>query len=285
MPEQITLAAPAKINLSLDITGIMDNGYHALESVFQTVSICDSITVSRNFSDEITVHSSNALIPNDNRNIAYKAAEKFAAYTGADISGVDIFIKKRIPMQAGLGGGSTDGAAVLKALNYLFMNNSVSDDTLCRIGAETGADVPFFIKGGIAFAEGIGDKLTPLNPLPKLWLVIAKGKSGISTVEAYKKIDTIKNIKHPDTKKILTAIESGNLNALFKECANVFELAADLDDIGVIKSVMLAEHAQCALMTGSGSAVFGIFPTRKHADYCCRRLKGIMPYAAVCSTI
>lgn len=283
MDNYITLKAPAKINLFLDITGVRNDGYHFIESVFQTISIYDIVVLKLNDSNDITISTNDINVPSNEKNIAYKAAEFFLNYIKTDKIGVDIYIEKNIPNQAGLGGGSSDAAAVLKGLNYL-LDAKLSYEELNNIAVELGADVPFFINGGIAFANGIGEILTPLSPISKLHLVVAKGKNGISTVEAYKKIDTQYNLQHKSSELILQAIKSNDMIKISNHCFNIFEYVTELDDVFNIKKIMLDNNALCSIMSGSGSAVFGIFPDENSASKCSDLLSKLYDFSMPCTT-
>lgn len=284
MSNSVKLKAYAKINLSLDITGVLENGYHSLESVFQSISLCDIVTVSLNDTGNITVESDNSEIPSGTGNIAYRAASAFFEYIKCSESGADIKINKKIPSKAGMGGGSADAAAVLKALDYLC-KSGISENKLCSLGGKIGADVPFCIKGGTVFAEGTGNILHTLPFADNgYFLCAAKGSDGISTVEAYHRFDEMqKNIVHPDTALILEKIKNNDLKSALKYLGNVFEQTTDLDDVDYIKKIMLENNAETALMTGSGSAVFGIFDNIGNAEKCMRILQKSNIFADVCS--
>ncbi len=283
MNNTITLKAPAKINLFLDVTGVRDDGYHLIESVFQTISILDVVKIELNKTGILTVSTNDITVPNNESNIAYKAAQKFLKYINTDKIGVDIYIEKNIPNQAGLGGGSSNAAAVLNGLNSL-LNVNLSYDELCKIAVELGADVPFFINGGTAFAKGVGEILTPLSPIPKLHLVVAKGKGGISTAEAYKKIEDIHYSQHKKSEAILQTIKSNDMIELPKHCFNIFEYVTELDDVFNIKKIMLENNALCSIMSGSGSAVFGIFSDKDSACKCSNLLSKLYEFSLPCTT-
>lgn len=278
----------AKINLALDVTGKLDNGYHNIESVFQTVSIYDEVTVELTesgiaLSCEVPeVFADSDPIPCDERNIAYKAAKYFFEQHGIK-SGCRIHIKKRIPSQAGMGGGSTDAAAVLYCLSKMTGKEIISPENL-------GADVPFFLTGGTAYVSGIGEKITPIADYSGKFFVIAKGKQGVSTAEAYRKIDSLVNPIHPQTDKLVEAIKNSPENA-YKYFGNLFEDAIQLDEVNTIKSVMLENNALSAVMTGSGSAVFGLFGNNyreccsSYAEFCANELAYAGFYARICQSV
>lgn len=272
----------AKINLALDVTGKLPNGYHSLESVFQTVGLYDEVSVElTDRGIELTCEvpeefASSDPIPCDERNIAYKAAKFFFEQNGMDC-GCRIHIKKGIPSQAGMGGGSTDAAAVLYCLGRMTGEAVSKPEKL-------GADVPFFLTGGTAYVEGIGEKITPIADYSGRTLVIAKGKEGVSTAEAYRNIDSLEAPQHPETKKLTEAIISAPDTA-YKYFGNLFEQAVKLPEVDDIKEEMSKNGALRAAMTGSGSAVFGLFTERGTADKCAEKLKVQGYFACVCETV
>lgn len=278
----------AKINLALDVTGKLPNGYHNIESVFQTVGIYDEVTVELtdsgiSFSCEVPEQFADSdPIPCDERNIAYKAAKFFFEQNNMT-TGCRIHIKKGIPSQAGMGGGSTDAAAVLYCLSKMTGKNIVSPEKL-------GADVPFFLTGGTAYVSGIGEKITPIADYSGKIFVIAKGRQGVSTAEAYRKIDSLVNPVHPQTDKLVDAIQNSPENA-YKYFGNLFEDAIQLDEVNAIKSAMLENGALSAVMTGSGSAVFGLFGNNyreycsSNAEWCANQLGYAGFYARICNSV
>lgn len=280
----VTRTAPAKINLGLDITGTRADGYHLLETVFQAVSIADTVTVALTESPEITLTCDVSAVPCSPKNIAWKAAQRYREATGLQ-SGVQIQILKRIPMEAGMGGGSTDGAAVLLALQELT-GNALPQEKLLEIAVSLGADVPFFLYGGTAYGAGIGEKLEPLPLFSTDCLVIAKGTAGVSTAQAYGAIDALQNPKHPPVQQLRKALEAGGTAAeIAPLCGNLFELAVELEEVQQIRSTMLEQGAFCSVMTGSGAAVFGLFPNRESAESACAVLRKQVPFAEVCHTL
>lgn len=271
----LDLKSSAKVNLTLDIVGKRQDGYHLLESIFYEVPIYDTIAIAITDKPLIDVQcitkSPNENVPNGKENIAYKSAKKFLNTIGDTTHGISIGILKNIPSQAGMGGGSSNSACVLKALNRMF-DYPLTNDELIKLGANIGADVPFFIMGGTVYATGIGDILTSLKPLPKLNMVIAKGFGGVSTPQAYKYIDELLDLQHLNNKLAIKSIEEQDIITLSKCCGNVFEQTPLPEDIFKIKKLMLEYNALCSVMTGSGSAVFGIFETPQLAKECFNRL-------------
>ena len=252
----ISLKAPAKINLFLDITGKLPDGYHEIASVMQTIDLFDYVKVEK--AEEITVQCSESNLDGEN-NIAFKAAKLFFELTGTK-SGAKISIDKRIPMQAGMAGGSADAAAVLLGLNRIF-DEPLSSEELFEIGAKCGADVPFSLTGGTKLSEGIGEKLSPIPEMPDCWLVIIKPDFSMSTPESYKFYDEhgLFDLEHSDKAKMLAGLEQNDLTAVCESLSNVLEHTVENPAIEEIKSAMLKLGAMGSLMTGSGTAVFGIF--------------------------
>ncbi len=277
---KIVLEANAKINLLLDVTGVKGNGYHSLFTVMQSIGLSDTVTVKTTASGEITVSCSDPEIPTDKSNIVYKCAELFFDETDIENRGVHISIEKRIPSQAGLGGGSADGAAVLVALNEIFATG-LTERELCRLGGKIGADIPFCIMGGTALALDIGTVVAPLPDLRECCIVIVKPKSNVSTAEAYAALDAI-DIKHPKNTEMLDALVSGDFETAMKYCANVFEQAIDVSGRVDIKDIMLKNGCFAACMSGSGSAVFGIFDHITNADECSDALEDRFDDIFVC---
>lgn len=254
MADSVSLKAFAKINLNLDITGVSsDKKYHTVEMVLQSVDVYDTITVS--VDDEISVKC-NADLPENEDNIAYKAATAFFEET--EISGgAYIKIKKRIPSAAGLGGGSSDAAAVIVALNMLYETNLETSE-LEAIAEKIGSDVPFFIDGGTQLAEGRGTILSPLPEIPECAFVIVKDGFKMSTGDMYSRFDSLVEVDHPDTRALVDAICEGNLTEMTENMKNVFEPLYD-ESVQVIKSKLVENGALCAVLSGSGPSVFGLF--------------------------
>lgn len=273
--------AAAKINLALDVTGKLPNGYHEIESVFQTVGLYDEITVELTDGGiELTCEPLNSILFNDiipcnERNIAYKAAQKFLEENNLE-TGCRIHIKKGIPSQAGMGGGSTDAAAVLFCLNKLTGKIFSAPEKL-------GADVPFFLIGGTAYITGIGEKISKISDYSDKILVIAKGKEGVSTAEAYAKIDALENHSPVRVKELVNAVNDNKNIAEY--IGNIFESAVNLWEVDDIKQKMLMFGAETACMTGSGSAVFGLFSDIKSAEKCHIRLTELAYFSHICETV
>lgn len=251
----ITLKAKAKINLFLEITGRLDNGYHTISTVMQEIDLYDKITVTETATKGISLTSDCDTMPLDERNIAYKCADIFFKTTNIENKGISIHIEKKIPMEAGLAGGSTDGAATLKALNEMY-GYPLSTQELCRVGAKVGADIPFCILGGTVLCEGIGDIMTPIFPLPDCHILIAKGKDGVSTKWAYEQFDLMENREIKDN-PMTELLKIGDINGICKGMYNCFEIL--VPSVSEIKDIMNEYGALGSMMSGSGTAVFGIF--------------------------
>ncbi|MBQ4156163.1 MAG: 4-(cytidine 5'-diphospho)-2-C-methyl-D-erythritol kinase [Clostridia bacterium] len=254
MADSVSLKAFAKINLNLDITGVSaDKKYHTVEMVLQSVDIYDTITVA--LDDEISVKC-NADLPENEDNIAYKAAKAFFEETEIQ-GGANIKIKKRIPSAAGLGGGSSDAAAVIVALDMLY-NTDLENDELEQIAEKVGSDVPFFIVGGAQLAEGRGTILTPLPEIPECAFVIVKDGFKLSTGDMYSRFDSLSDVNHPNTNELVNAICEGDLAEMTKNMKNVFEPLYD-ENVEIIKTKLIENGALCAVLSGSGPSVFGMF--------------------------
>lgn len=255
---KITVNAPAKINLYLDILGRRKDGYHDVEMVMQTVSLCDTVTVTRTKHGNIHLTCSTPIPGPLKSNTAYLAAQAFFEHANICSSGIDIHIRKRIPICAGLAGGSADAAAVLNALNQLFDTN-FSKNELAALGEKIGADVPFCVHGGTMLATGTGTTLEALPPMPKCCFVIVKPDIAISTVTAYEASDASASSKKNSSRDIIAAINANNLRGVAKSLYNRFEEVLVLEEIEKIKFLLTQHGSLNACMSGSGSAVFGVF--------------------------
>lgn len=280
-PQTIAFKAFAKINLSLDIVGVLENGYHQLEMIMQSVSLHDKVTITAvDSSQGITLSCSQPSLCSIEQNTAYKAANLFFQHCEINPS-VSIHIEKHIPSQAGLAGGSADAAAVLHGLNQLFQTN-LTQNQLCEIGVQIGADVPFCICGGTMLATGIGEKLSPLPALPSCYIVICKPSVSVSTQEAYQKVDNSIILHHPNTQVICAALKEQDLSAVSQNMKNVFQEAMAIPDVHTITEHMMQNGALGACMSGSGSAVFGIFETEQQALLCSNILKQEINSVFIC---
>lgn len=270
---ELTEHAYAKLNLSLDVAARLQNGYHELCMVMQSVSLHDDVSVRLRGDGEITVRTNLRYLPNDRRNIAYKAAAAFFEKTGC-WHGADITLKKRIPVCAGMGGGSSDGAAVLRALNTLTGKPLCSEE-LEKLAEGIGSDVPFCVCGGTALARGRGEILRELRPMPDCSIIICKPRFSVSTPELFSRLDKQTLKYRPDTDGILESIENGSLSGIAMRMYNVFEdvLPQKPDDVPQIKRSLLDCGALGAVMTGTGSAVFALFDDEDAAKAAQARLK------------
>ncbi len=277
----VRVKAAAKINLYLDILARLDNGYHSLFMLMQSIDLYDVITVET--APQITIACSDADIPSDKANIAHKAATAFFNACGID-GGAKIYIEKNIPSAAGLAGGSADGAAVIAALNKLYDTN-LTETEMCKIGVKVGADIPFCLTGGTRLAQDIGGVLSDLPPLPDCFFVLAKPSCGVSTREAYSAFDSCENIRHPSCVRVLNAAATGNLNGIIENCGNVFEQFVEVPERIEIKKIMRKHNSLLSQMSGSGPTVFGIFTAEQDATTCANELKNIIKDVFICRPI
>lgn len=266
------IKAYAKINVLLDVVGKKENGYHLLEMIMQSIDLYDLIDVNK-IEKGINIKCNKSYIPVNNKNIAYKAAELFINTYGIN-EGVSINIYKNIPTSAGLGGGSSDGAAVLKAMREIF-NVNISDKELEELGVKIGADVPFCINGGTAFCEGIGEIITPIKKFENKILVVVKPKFGVSTKWVYSEYDNLCNVRKPETEKILKAVKDGDVKAVSLNMANVLEdvTTSKYGIISKIKRDMIRFGALGSMMSGSGPSVFAFFEDSLSAQRCFEKMK------------
>lgn len=268
----ITVKSPAKINLFLDITGKLDNGYHSLFMVMQSVDLYEKVVVDRADKDGIFLTCSDARLPSDEKNIAYKAAAAFFDFNKITPC-CKIDIEKHIPFAAGLAGGSADAAAVIVALDKLYQTN-LSTETLCEIGLSVGSDVPFCIMGGTCLAQNRGEVLSRLKPLKETFIVLAKPERGVSTAQAFAAADSA-HIYHPDKLRMLEACASGDFEGICKYAGNVFEQVIEVVERIEYKKIMRNHGASLCQMSGSGPTVFGIFENESDAVSCADELKKI----------
>lgn len=262
---RVMVKAKAKVNLSLDVTGIRQDGYHEMKMINHSIDLDDVLTFE-SCDDGIILTSNENTIPLDERNLVIKAALKLQCQFDVK-QGVKIHLEKRIPAQAGLAGGSSDAAATLKGLNTLWQLG-LSQSELLAIGVTIGADVPYCLVGGTALVEGIGEKITPLKDLRKMAVLVVKPDIDIATPWAFKKLDGATIAKHPDIAAIITLLEDDDYDGLKANLGNVFEAIAfaDYPEIEAIKKEMLERGALAAIMTGSGSTVIGYYRDQQLAE-------------------
>jgi len=276
-----TIEAPAKINLTLDVVDRRADGYHLIESVMQTVDVCDIIELELCEKEGIVLTCSDETLPTDETNTAYRAAQVFYEHIG-QTPHLNIHVEKHIPSMAGMGGESADAAGVLHGLNALE-HAGLSLQELCALGSQIGADVPFCVMQGTALAEGVGSILTPLVGLPDdTFIVIGKGEKGVSTKQAYAAIDAAQNRGRYDSAPMIDALCNGSLQEVANGVGNVFDEVLMLPDVGRIKALMRENGALGCSMTGSGSAVFGLFDDKHAASECVTVLKDADFEAFVC---
>lgn len=260
------LRALAKINLGLDILRKREDGYHEVRMIMQTIQMYDVLEIRRVKKPGISLSVNYPYIPNDERNLVYKAAKLLMDEFQVK-SGVDIRLEKFIPVAAGMAGGSSDAAAALVGINRLFKLGLSEKDLMDR-AVNIGADVPYCVMRGTALAEGIGEKLTRITPVPDCFVLIGKPGINVSTKAAYESLQLDKITTHPDIDGMIKDIECGNLLAMTEKMRNVFEpgIIGKYPVIGEIKELMEAHGALKAMMSGSGPTVFGIFDDRKKMD-------------------
>lgn len=268
----------AKLNLTLDVLGKREDGYHDLKSVMQTISIRDDLEIDIETGEPWSLACSVEGIPTDERNLAWKAAKIYCEELGKDPNGISIRITKRIPSGAGMGGGSADAAAVLRALNR-FYGEPLSILALAELGAKVGSDVPFCTVGGTAMVEGRGERLRKLPDMPDCVFVVCKPDFSVSTPELYRKIDQVAIARRPDHQAMERALLDGDIQAVAGNLCNVFDpvVTAEHLELNYIKSILNTYGALNQQMTGSGSACFGILDSFEYAAVACNMLKENYP--------
>ena len=269
--------ANAKLNLTLDVLGRRPDGYHDMRMIMQSVELADLLDITRSGSGELRVSTNLHFLPNNAKNLAAQAALRWWEAQGNASQGLDIIIDKHIPVCAGMAGGSSDAAAVLRALNELE-GAGLSPAQLARIGERVGSDVPYCVTGGTALAEGRGEVLTPLPPLPPCWVVLCKPEFSISTPALFAKIDSVKLRCRPDTQGVIAALEARDLVGVARRMYNVFEDALperQRSRVNDIKNVLIQCGALGASMSGTGPTAFGLFDSEALAREAQERLTGV----------
>lgn len=271
---QVVMRANAKINLSLDITGRRKDGYHLMDMVMQSVTLHDTVSLRKQETVSISLQLENgaAGLSADEKNTAYKAAVLFFSSTGLS-GGADIRLVKRIPQEAGMAGGSADAAAVLAGLNRLY-ETGLSLQELMDIGVKVGADVPFCLTGGTARVQGIGEIVIPVPLFNCGTYVIVKPPFGISTPLSFQRFDMMGGCRRPDNDILLMAMAAKDLRQVRSTSANVLEQATESPEINAVKNRLYSLGADFSLMTGSGSAVFGLFAQEQKAKVAAQALQG-----------
>ncbi len=279
-------AAYAKLNLTLDVLDKREDGYHDIKSVMQTVSIRDDIEIDVGTGGEWTLSCDREGVPCDSRNLAWKAAKLYCEKMDKDPDGLAIRITKRIPMEAGMAGGSADAAAVLRALNDYY-GNPLSILALAELGAEVGSDVPFCVLCGTAMAEGRGERLRKLPDMPDCFIVVCKPEFSSSTPELYRKIDESVIGKRPDHQAMESALLAGDLQKIAQNLYNVFDPLVTQEhlELNYIKSIFNSYGSIGQQMTGSGSAVFAITESFEYAAVMCNMLKENYPQVFICKPV
>lgn len=255
------IEAHAKLNLTLDVLGKRPDGYHDMRMIMQSVELADTLVLEKTGGGETRVRTNLHFLPNNEKNLAVQAALRWWEARGQEPRGLDIAIEKKIPVCAGMAGGSSDAAAVLRALNAME-GAALSPGEVARIGERVGSDVPYCVTGGTALAEGRGEALTPLPPLPKCWVVLCKPEFSISTPALFAKIDSVKLRCRPDTQGAIAALEAGDLQGVARRMYNVFEDALperQRSRVNDIKNALIQCGALGASMSGTGPTAFGLF--------------------------
>ena len=278
-----TAVAFGKLNLMLDIVGINADGYHELETVMQSVSLFDTLDMQINNTGENKIICEKAGFPCDSSNLIWKAVAAFEHYTGLKTGGITASVDKQLPSMAGMAGGSADCAATLCALDAMF-DTKLKKVQLCEIGVGLGADVPFWIVGGTQLCRGVGEKMTALS-MPRCAFVVVKPDISISTPAAFKKYDSLKSVPKCNTAAFLKSLEKNNLQKMCRLHFNALEYAANEEEIETAKKKLLDAGALGALMTGSGSAVFGVFENPGKAQAALEKIKNDYPQAWICNPV
>lgn len=271
--KRMTQAAPAKVNLALDILGRRPDGYHDMRMVMQTVSLCDTVAVEET-AEGFALHTGGDFIPAGKKTLEQRAAEAFFAAVGRPAPGLSVTLEKRTPAYAGLGGGSADVAALLRILRGSYCPDMPGAE-LERIGFAVGSDMPFCVRGGTALAEGRGERLTDLRPLPDCFFVLCKPEFGIPTPELFARVRGEELRQRPDIGGMTAALEAGDLEGVAARLGNVFEevLPEPYHEVFDIKRRLLDLGALNAAMSGSGPTVFGIFRERAAAERAAQALE------------
>lgn len=277
MRTSLELKALAKINLGLDVLGRRENGYHDVRMVMQTIYLYDNVTLRKIKKPGIRLKTNLYYLPVDDKNVAYKAAKMLMDEFEIE-GGIEIILEKRIPVAAGMAGGSSNAAAVLVGMNYLY-ELGLSERQLMDRGVKLGADVPYCIMRGTVLAEGIGEILTPLSPMPKCFILVAKPNVSVSTKTIYEKLDAHEIKDHPDIDGLIEGLDSGDIRKIADSMGNVLERVTveAYPVIEVIKNRMKEEGALGAMMSGSGPTVFGIFADKRVAKRAQQKIKELEP--------
>lgn len=266
--DEFTIQAPAKLNLTLDVLGRREDGYHDLKMVMQSITLADRLTLRPGRAPGIQVSSSFHFLPTGEKNLAGKAAVCFYQALGRPARDLDISITKHVPVCAGMAGGSSDAAAVLRALNRLE-GDPFSPEELAHVGEAVGSDVPYCVLGCTALAQGRGEVLTPLSPLPHCWVVACKPDFPVSTPELFARIDSCRIRRRPDADGLMAALEQGDLMEVARRMYNVFEDVLperQFARVADIKNTLIQQGALGANMSGTGPTAFGLFSSQSQAQ-------------------
>ena len=279
--KSVTVLAPAKLNLALDVVGTLPNGYHDLDMVMQAIDLQERLVLRR--SPYLNLRMPGSFVPVNNKNTAIKAALAFFDYTGL-LAGVDITIHKAVPVRAGMAGGSADAAGVLVGMNELY-GAKLSMSELCAIGATIGADVPFALMGGTCRVRGVGDLLKPLPPCPDCRFVVVMPSIGVSTPEAFQRYDQMGSLVHPDCERQEAAVRAGDLAAICAAAGNALEHCSGAQETPAICAKLNEHGALTSQMTGSGAAVFGVFDGEDAARAAVQALQGSYKQVYLCRPV
>lgn len=279
--KSVTVLAPAKLNLALDVVGTLPNGYHDLDMVIQAIDLQERLVLRR--SPYLNLRMPGSFVPVNNKNTAIKAALAFFDYTGL-LAGVDITIHKAVPVRAGMAGGSADAAGVLVGMNELY-GAKLSMSELCAIGATIGADVPFALMGGTCRVRGVGDLLKPLPPCPDCRFVVVMPSIGVSTPEAFQRYDQMGSPVHPDCERQEAAVRAGDLAAICAAAGNALEHCSGAQETPAICAKLNEHGALTSQMTGSGAAVFGVFDGEDAARAAVQALQGSYKQVYLCRPV
>ena len=286
MPTLDTLAY-AKLNLSLDVLGKRSDGYHEMYMVMQTVDLCDRLRLETGTGRPLSMRSNLGFLPADGRNLAAAAALRLGEEMQTDFGGLSITLDKSIPVCAGLAGGSADAAAVLRGLNALA-GLGLSPERLEETGAKVGSDVPYCVRGGTALAQGRGEVLTDLAPLPACHVVLCKPAFSVPTPELFARLDGVRLRRRPDTRGLISALAAGDLAGAARRMYNVFEDALPprrAAEIQRLKTALIQQGALGASMSGTGSAVFGLFDDDGTAQRAAEALSQLCPSCFLARTV
>ena len=282
--DRMTLKARAKVNIGLDITGVLDNGYHLVDMIMQTLQMHDEVTIRKKRERGIEIRSNLRYLPVNENNIVYQAAKMMVDEFQIQ-DGLRFDIKKEIPVAAGMAGGSADAASALIGINRMYQL-SLSTEELCIRGLQLGADVPYCIQGGTMHATGIGEHLERITAMPDCFVVVVKPKASASTKIVYQKFDQLSQVIHPNMTQLLLQMEGMNLNGIADAMGNVLEQVtiSMIPEIATIKEVLLKNGALNAMMSGSGPTVFGLYTNRAQADRAVAELSNKKSIQKACVT-